>query len=872
MGFFNTTFSCNDNSSDIRDDCSTPIGFFSNKGVLAIFILSIIGFILNFIFLLFQCIRLRRKGKTIARKISMRKLLQILPLFDSITAIYWIISSYYFKTAQDIDNNQTSCELLSIIYLVFYTFQFVMINFILLHFRRINLNPLTGILKPYIHVFFYLIISIVVGLIVGYASFLFEVIGRSPMNTCFIHTNNEKIGLFFLIHIIFIFVAIFQIIVDLCCRKMFITDKGIRKIHKKNSLYVSVFCVLHIPMMVFFIHTSLNKNLSSGENSDIFRYYSFGVTLFSSMIPLITSLLRYFQGLTKIECINDLIKNNRVTKIKMTHSLRNTNSIRIKKDSEGNKSNISLENDPYEWVENHVMECFMRDIFIGIVTGLKRSKKYGDDIRNLEESEKSTDFEKYNVNFKTFEELQLNDNSVSESDYLSFKVINYAPKSFAYLRQVEKLDIDDMIESFLPKNNKQGLKQSQGKSGSFFISTDDNKYMIKTLKSDEIDLIRNGFLKKYIKHIDETNNKSLLCRLYGMFSIIFGQGDETLIIIMRNVIGNLKDNTVVKFDLKGSTYKRKADFDVDNLSCDVMKDLNFNEIEKSIKISQDSIEQLRSMISSDSKFLSESELMDYSLFLVKITLNKEEAEEIFGEDIKKNQDMAVKQLFSSKMALENENNFIKTKISIDNNDENSIIKIDELKKSYKSNGNFDDIKYYKKYLFPGLTQGTGYIISIIDYFQCFNFYKFVEAEIISKFKTGLSKKNNKTISCVDPKTYSERFITYFNQLTDVSQIIQGIKAKYDEDSEDKKTISEKEEEIKHSINSNIDEQKQALLDIYENNENSNYDEEDSIKINLKDPKVNFSLRITVMNKNKNTMNRTTFVNRKTNIIHKRNNT
>ena len=197
MDFFVTTFSCIDNSTNITENCTTPIGFYSDKGVLAIFILSIIGFILNCIFLLFQCIRLRRKKKTIARKISMRKLLQILPLFDSITAIYWIISSYYFKTAQDIDNNQTSCELLSIIYLVFYTFQFVMINFILLHFRRINLNPLTGILKPYIHVFIYLIISIVVGLIVGYASFLFEVIGRSPMNTCFIHTNNEKIGLFF---------------------------------------------------------------------------------------------------------------------------------------------------------------------------------------------------------------------------------------------------------------------------------------------------------------------------------------------------------------------------------------------------------------------------------------------------------------------------------------------------------------------------------------------------------------------------------------------------------------------------------------------------------------------------------------------------
>ena len=533
-------------SNNTTDDCSSYIGFFSEQGALAILIISIIGFFLNFIFLIFQHIRLRRKRKKSARTLSMRKLLQILPLFDSITAIYWIISSSYFKTARDIDNNENFCEILSFIYLVFYTFQFVMINFVLFHFRKINLNPLTGILKPYKHVFIYLIISIIVGLIVGYVSFYNGIMGRSPMNTCFINTDiNGLIFLISIIFIIFMLVAIFQIIIDLCCRKMFITDKGIRKIHKKNSLYVFIFCILHIPMIVLFMHTSVIENRSSEIPDDIFKYYSFGVTLFSSMIPLITSLIRYFQGLTKIECINDLIKNNRLTKMRMTNNLRNTNSIRIKNDSEGNKNNISLENDPYEWVENHVMECFMRDIFIGIVTGLKKSKKYGDDIGILEENEKSTDFEKYNVNFKTFEELELNDDSVTKSDYLSFKVINYAPKSFAYLRQVEKINIDDMIESFLPKNNKQGLKKSQGKSGSFFISTDDNKYMIKSLKSDEIDLIRNGFLKKYINHIDETNNKSLLCRLYGMFNIIFDQGDEILIIIMRNVIGTLKDNTIV---------------------------------------------------------------------------------------------------------------------------------------------------------------------------------------------------------------------------------------------------------------------------------------------------------------------------------------
>ena len=84
---------------------------------------------------------------------------------------------------------------------------------------------------------------------------------------------------------------------------------------------------------------------------------------------------------------------------------------------------------------------------------------------------------------------------------------------------------------------------------------------------------------------------------------------------MRNVIGDFKDNTIVKFDLKGSTYKRKSKFDMGNNN-NVMKDLDFNEFEKSIMLSLSSIERLRINSAKDSQFLCKSGLMDYSLFLV----------------------------------------------------------------------------------------------------------------------------------------------------------------------------------------------------------------------------------------------------------------
>ena len=52
------------------------------------------------------------------------------------------------------------------------------------------------------------------------------------------------------------------------------------------------------------------------------------------------------------------------------------------------------------------------------------------------------------------------------------------------------------------------------------------------------------------------------------------------------------------------------------------------------------------------------------------------------------------------------------------------------------------------------------------------------------------------------------------------------------------------------------------MDLYKDNDNL---KEDEVKINIKDPQVNFSLRITVMNRNNYN-----FLNRKTKISIKRN--
>ena len=829
-----TYFNCiendtNNNSISLYNKCDTYIGFHSRKGLYAFRILSIISFILNFLFLIFQFLKIKRSKKT--KKNVMRTLFQILPLFDCILSIYWIISSWYYSQAKDIKNSIGFCSFLSVFYQICFTFQFVMINGILIYFKKINLSPMVGLMKPMRDILIYIFISLIISLIVAIFS-IFTSIGRSPMNTCFINNINSKgYGLIFSIPIIFILLAIGQIILDLCCKGLFITDRGIRIMYKKNSIYVLIFCFLHFPMIFLFMHTAIIGNDLYKMNENTYIIYSSIISLFTSMIPLIIGLIRYFQGLTKIDFIKDFLKNNKVNRARVTKNLERTKSIK------GDKNiNLLIEKDPFEWLENHTMECFMRDILIGIASALKRSKKYGKNIV-LENGGNSKNFEKYTINFGVLGEYDLGDETINKSDYLKIKVVNYAPRSFAYLRQLENIDIDEMIQSFLPKNNSQGIKESQGKSGSFFISTDDNKYMVKSLKSEEIDIIRGGFLSKYIKHIEKTKNESLLCRLYGMYNIMMAHGQEFLIIVMRNVIGDFKDNIVIKFDLKGSSYKRKSNFDIDNAANLVMKDLNFNEIEKNIMISKNCINKLRDLVKRDSQFLCQSELMDYSLFLIKITLSKEEAADIFGENIKEYQNKAVKQLFNDKYSNNIINNS-KNQNLIENDEMNYIDKvndnvdINEQINRKKGKGILKDIRYYNQYLFPSLREGFGYIISIIDYFQYFNFFKVIEANVFSKFKTGFSKEKNNTVSCVKPEIYSSRFIKYFNQLTDISRIKEFNKDSIMEQ------IEENEEE------NNIDNEHE---NINKSEKSSKKEEEINYEINDKE-EISFNLKMTKIKK------------------------
>ncbi len=119
------------------------------------------------------------------------------------------------------------------------------------------------------------------------------------------------------------------------------------------------------------------------------------------------------------------------------------------------------------------------------------------------------------------------------------------------------------MESLSLENNRQSVFQSgegAGMSGSFFFFSHDNKFIIKTLRGSERRVML-GMLDDYIDHIRKTHNRSLLARIYGIFTIKTKFFEPLDIIIMQNTCNpNNKKNDQLTFDLKGSTIGRATKF------------------------------------------------------------------------------------------------------------------------------------------------------------------------------------------------------------------------------------------------------------------------------------------------------------------------
>ncbi|EPS73008.1 hypothetical protein M569_01742, partial [Genlisea aurea] len=185
---------------------------------------------------------------------------------------------------------------------------------------------------------------------------------------------------------------------------------------------------------------------------------------------------------------------------------------------------------------------------------------------------------------------------------------DYRPIVFRNLREMFKIDAADYMMSICGTDNNLRELCSPGKSGSTFFLSQDNRFIIKTLRKAELKVLLRMLLR-YHQHVRRHEN-TLLVKFFGLHRIRASGGEKLRFVVMGNVFcTELRIHR--RFDLKGSSLGRSAE-KVDINENSILKDLDLKgcfHLEPSWR------DALIQQIDIDSKFLESKNIMDYSLLL-----------------------------------------------------------------------------------------------------------------------------------------------------------------------------------------------------------------------------------------------------------------
>ena len=435
------------------------------------------------------------------------------------------------------------------------------------------------------------------------------------------------------------------------------------------------------------------------------------------------------------------------------------------------KFNQSLKKDLPKQIHDNKHVVFLNNpnwnIVTTMITGISKSI-------NITQDDKYHLLSKYDFKFHNKIEME----AVYGTAFKKCKFKDYAPYVFQNIRKqfgitnesyIQSIGINTFRNAFFDKLYLMLSETSTGKSGSFFFHTSDGKFMIKTIKKNEFEKLMQH-LSSYHKFLLKNNN-TFLPKFFGLHQIKCIKDGRVVydiyIVVMNNVFNMDNPNLIKnKYDLKGSRFKRLTKRD-EVVKGAAKKDLNFLnegivlEFDKGVK------EVLMRQFEIDSDFLSRHKIIDYSLLLG--IIKKEDDRKSYY--VKDNFENKSKNSFCEKYknSFDENDNFFKRNTHNIKDEENEEFfdggkigkilddnkKLIKIKNNYKNN-DFDDEKISLNY-FRSKNGKVHYYMGIIDTLTYFGVLK--KSEYLSK-----RIFQDKTISCVPPKEYKERFVNFLDSI------------------------------------------------------------------------------------------------------------
>lgn len=194
--------------------------------------------------------------------------------------------------------------------------------------------------------------------------------------------------------------------------------------------------------------------------------------------------------------------------------------------------------------------------------------------------------------------------------FSDFRFKTYAPVAFRYFRELFGIRPDDYMYSLCSESLIE--LSNPGASGSVFYVSADDEFIIKTVQHKEAEFLQK-LLPGYYMNLNQ-NPRTLLPKFYGLYCVQIA-GKNIRIVVMNNLLPR-SVKMHLKYDLKGSTYKRRASQKEREKPVPTFKDLDFLEdVPEGLCLDADMYSAFCKTIQRDCLVLQSFKIMDYSLLV-----------------------------------------------------------------------------------------------------------------------------------------------------------------------------------------------------------------------------------------------------------------
>ncbi|XP_059087907.1 uncharacterized protein LOC131884205 isoform X3 [Tigriopus californicus] len=194
--------------------------------------------------------------------------------------------------------------------------------------------------------------------------------------------------------------------------------------------------------------------------------------------------------------------------------------------------------------------------------------------------------------------------------YSDFTFRTMAPLAFRYFLNLFGIKREDFMVSLCTEPLRE--LSNPGASGSIFYLTNDDEFILKTVQHKEAEFLQK-LLPGYYMNLNQ-NPHTLLPKFFGMYCYQCNQKNIRLTVMNNLLPTNVKMH--LKFDLKGSTYKRKANRHERAKKSPTYKDLDITEfLPEGVLLEPETYNALISTLRRDCRVLESFRIMDYSLLI-----------------------------------------------------------------------------------------------------------------------------------------------------------------------------------------------------------------------------------------------------------------